>query len=76
MSLLKCGNMWSRHYGAHWRYEIQSELPKAPVPVALVAPADHPGTKAALQAAPRAQHVVITNAMDRWADDLMPFLDA
>lgn len=76
VSLLKCGNMWSRHYGAHWRYAIQEELPKAPVPVALVAPSDHAGTAAALKVAPKAKHVVITNAMHRWSGDLMPFFNS
>ncbi|MSO64486.1 MAG: alpha/beta hydrolase [Alphaproteobacteria bacterium] len=74
VSMLKCGNMWSRHYGAHWHYAAQDELKRAPVPVLLAAPDGHPGTDAALADAPRCRRVAITNDMRGWADVILPAL--
>ncbi|MBM3503968.1 MAG: alpha/beta fold hydrolase [Alphaproteobacteria bacterium] len=76
VSMMKCGNMWSRHYGAHWRYPAQEELKRAPVPTVLAAPEGHPGTQQALGHASALASVVIGNDMSGWAGALLPRLAA
>ncbi len=76
VSLLKCWNMWQAHYGAHWKYDAQGELARSPVPTALVAPDDHPGSASALADHPSLNRVSITTDMSGWAGALMPFLES
>jgi pimeloyl-ACP methyl ester carboxylesterase len=75
VSMMKCGNMWSRHYGAHWRYPAHEELKRVPVATTLAAPDGHPGTAAARRDSPSLGHAVIGNDMRAWADVLIPVLD-
>lgn len=75
VSLLKCWNMWQAHYGAHWKYDAQSELGRAPVPVALAAPDDHPGSATALKDHPGLKRVTLGNDMTAWADALLPVME-
>ena len=76
VSLLKCWNMWQAHYGAHWKYDAHNALGTVPVPVALAAAADHPGTAEALKHHTGLQRATIGGDMMAWSDALIPFLES
>ncbi len=76
VSLMKCWNMWQAHYGAHWKYDAQGELGRAPIPVALAGPDNHPGIGDALKDHGALQRVTTGNDMTAWAGALLSFLDS
>ncbi|MCP5327065.1 MAG: alpha/beta fold hydrolase [Steroidobacteraceae bacterium] len=76
--LFRSNGMWRQAYQAHFAYPLQSKLAKSRVPMAFVAPSWDPQLEVTRQAArdfPASPFMLMPDAMEKWADALLPYLD-
>ena len=79
LELFRSEGMWRQAYQAHFAYPLRSKLAKSKVPMAFVAPSWDPQLAVTRQAArdfPRSPFVPMPDAMEKWAEALLPFFDA
>lgn len=78
LELFRSEGMWRQAYQAHFAYPLRSKLAKSKVPTAFVAPSWDPQLDVTRQAArdfPQSPFMPMPDAMEKWAEALLPFLD-